>query len=60
MPTETEFATSLEGNNRPAKVPVLEATPESLQKFTAPAATAAPQALPPLPPSYPPLEPTSR
>jgi outer membrane protein assembly factor BamE len=60
LPTETEFATSLEGNNRPAKVPVLEATPESLQKFTAPAATAAPQALPPLPPSYPPLEPTSR
>lgn len=60
LPTEAEFAASLEGNTQPAKVPVLEATPESLQKFPAPAATSNPQPLPPLPASYPPLEPASR
>jgi outer membrane protein assembly factor BamE len=60
LPTETEFAASLEGNTRPAKVPELEASPESLQKFPVPAATAAPAVPPPLPASYPPLEPASR
>lgn len=60
LPTEAEFAASLEGNTQPAKVPVLEASAESLQKFPTPATTAAPQPQPPLPSSYPPLEPASR
>lgn len=60
LPTEAEFAASLEGNNKPAKAPVLEATPESLQQFPAPAKAAGPKPLPPLPASYPPLEPAAR
>lgn len=59
LPTEAEFAASLEGNSKPAKAPVLEATPESLQQFPAPKA-AEPKPLPPLPASYPPLEPAAR
>ncbi len=61
LPSEAEFAASLEGNRAPAKVPVLEATPESLQKFPAPVKAAEqPKPLPPLPASYPPLEPAAR
>ncbi len=60
LPTETEFAASLEGNTKPAKPPVLEASPESLKQFPAPVAAEAAKPLPPLPASYPPLEPTSR
>jgi outer membrane protein assembly factor BamE len=61
LPTESEFAASLEGNSAPAKAPVLEATPESLEKFPAPVKAAEqPKPLPPLPASYPPLEPAAR
>jgi len=59
LPTEAEFAASLEGNSKPAKVPVLEATPESLKQFPAPKAAES-KPLPPLPASYPPLEPAAR
>lgn len=62
MPSEAEFVASLDSGRKAAKVPVLEASEESLKQFQpasqAPAETvAAPRALPPLPASYPPLEP---
>ncbi len=64
LPTESEFAASLAGNAKPVKVPVLEATPETLQasRKNAPPPVATPEAapLPPLPASYPPLEPAGR
>lgn len=64
LPTESEFAASLAGNAKPVKVPVLEATPEKLQASRKdappPVATPEPTPLPPLPASYPPLEPAGR
>lgn len=64
MPTEAEFVASLDYGRKSAKVPVLEASEESLQKFKesakspAPAGTSASAApAPALPGSYPPLEP---
>ncbi|MCP5281618.1 MAG: outer membrane protein assembly factor BamE [Rhodoferax sp.] len=62
MPTEAEFVASLDYGRKSAKVPVLEASEESLQKFkqaakTPEPAAATPTTLPPLPASYPPLEP---
>jgi outer membrane protein assembly factor BamE len=62
MPTEAEFVASLDYGRTSAKVPVLEASEESLQKFKQAAKTPEPAAttpttLPPLPASYPPLEP---
>jgi outer membrane protein assembly factor BamE len=60
LPSESEFVSTL-GTGVPAgKVPVLEATPESLQKFPAPAKSSESKPLPPLPASYPPLEPATR
>jgi outer membrane protein assembly factor BamE len=60
LPSEAEFAATLEaGAASSKKVPVLEASPESLEKFPPPAQPVAP-ALPPLPASYPPLEPAAR
>lgn len=65
MPTEAEFVASLDNARKSAKVPDLQASEESLKAFTQssakdaaadkPAATA--RVLPPLPASYPPLEP---
>ncbi len=72
LPTEAEFVASLDSGRRIGKVQTLEASEESLAKFaasrasTAPASNtpagseAAPQALPPLPERYPPLESTGR
>ena len=63
MPTESEFVATLGAKEGKPKVPVLEATPEQLSKFPAPAkaAASAPQAPSvPLPSSYPPLEAPSR
>lgn len=62
LPTEAEFVASLDTSKpKSAKRPILEASPETLQKFSAPAKPAAePAPLPPLPASYPPLEPPSR
>lgn len=63
MPTEAEFVASLDYGRKAAKVPVLEASEESLQKFKQAAKTPAPtsassvDSTPALPASYPPLEP---
>jgi len=59
LPSETEFVSTL-GSQEPPRVPVLEATPEKLQEFPAPAPAPQAQPLPPLPASYPPLEPATR
>lgn len=61
LPSEAEFAATLErATVDPAKVPTLEASEESLQKYPAPAQPAQSKPLPPLPGSYPPLEPAAR
>jgi outer membrane protein assembly factor BamE len=62
MPSEAEFVSKLDSGRTFGKVPVLEASPESLAKFpSAPAAaTVDPRANAPLPMNYPPLEPTAR
>lgn len=64
MPSEAEFVASLDYGRKSAKVPVLEASEESLQKFKQSANTPAPTGTgtstlvtPALPASYPPLEP---
>lgn len=61
VPTEAEFVATLDsGRAKAGKVPVLEASEESLKQF--PAANKGPKeakVLPPLPASYPPLEPAS-
>lgn len=63
MPSEAEFVASLDSGRKSGKVPLLEASEESLKQFqqaskapVEPAAT--PRTLPPLPASYPPLEPS--
>jgi outer membrane protein assembly factor BamE len=60
MPSEEDFVAALDARKHTGKVPVLEASTEQLDKV-APAKTSgqqetAPAPLPPLPPSYPPLE----
>lgn len=59
MPSEEEFVARLDARGRSGKVPVLEATPEQLDKYrpqNRPVNTAPATALPPLPAAYPPLE----
>lgn len=58
MPSEAEFVAALSSGRKPGKVPVLEASEESLKKFPAapPPADATPSSSAPLPTSYPPLE----
>jgi outer membrane protein assembly factor BamE len=60
LPSESEFVATLGSGIKPDKVPVLEASPEKLQQFPAPARPAEAKPLPPLPASYPPLEPPVR
>lgn len=60
LPTEAEFVASLDSGRRSGKVPVLELTEEELKLLPAPTKVAEPAPLPPLPSSYPPLEPASR
>jgi outer membrane protein assembly factor BamE len=60
LPSETEFVSTLGRGERADTVPVLEATPERLQEFPPPAPKPEPRPLPPLPASYPPLEPATR
>jgi outer membrane protein assembly factor BamE len=63
MPTEAEFVATLDNKRKDAKVPVLEASEESLKQFSpAPAAPAPvpPPAEPAPSASYPPLEPPAR
>jgi outer membrane protein assembly factor BamE len=67
MPTEAEFVASLDtGAKGRGKVPTLQASEDSLKRFTeksppssSDAASASSSALPPLPTSYPPLESSS-
>ncbi len=63
MPSEEEFVAAVDARKRSGKVPVLEATEGQLDKFV-PDKSAKPEAsaasLAPLPPSYPPLESTTR
>ena len=62
LPTEAEFVSSLDSGRSTGKVPVLEASPETLAKFApaaAPATTGAganPALVPLAPDRYPPLE----
>ena len=58
LPSEPEFVATLGRPTQP-KVPRLEATPEQLASFPEPAPKAEAAALPPLPATYPPLEPTT-
>ena len=65
MPSEAEFVATLDNKRKDAKVPVLEASEESLKQFSAgavrPAAAAQPApAEPPPATSYPPLEAPAR
>src|SRR5665811_392319 len=60
LPSEAEFVASLDSGRKLGKVPVLELTEENLKQLPAPAKTIEPKPLPPLPASYPPLEPASR
>jgi outer membrane protein assembly factor BamE len=63
MPSEADFVATLDNKRKNAKVPVLEASEESLKKFP-PSATAGSEAATtaeaPPPASYPPLEPLTR
>jgi outer membrane protein assembly factor BamE len=62
MPSEADFVASIGRKRELGKVPVLEATEEQLQRSSRPpVAPAQPAAAePPLPTSYPPLEPSGR
>lgn len=60
LPTEAQFVASLDSGRKAASVPVLELTPEALAALPVPTKTAETQPLPPLPTSYPPLEPAKR
>ena len=60
LPTESEFVATLDSGRRTGKVPVLQASEESLAKFAAEAKSAPSvdtKSLPQLPENYPPLEP---
>jgi|SRR5450830_100542 len=60
LPSEAEFVASLDSGRKVVKVPVLELSEESLKQLPVPIKAAEPKELPPLPASYPPLEPASR
>jgi outer membrane protein assembly factor BamE len=61
MPTEADFVASIGSRRTFGKPPVLEATEEQLQRMARPAPAVQPPAVePPLPTSYPPLEPAGR
>jgi outer membrane protein assembly factor BamE len=60
LPSEAEFAASLDSGRRFGKVPVLEMSPEELKNVPAPAKKPEVKPLPPLPASYPPLESAGR
>lgn len=60
LPTEAEFVASLDSGRQSGKVPVLEMTEEQIKKLPVVTKVAGPKALPPLPSSYPPLEPADR
>jgi outer membrane protein assembly factor BamE len=59
LPSEAEFVASLDSGRKTAKVPDLEMSPERLAATAAAPQAAPAKALPPLPASYPPLEPNA-
>jgi outer membrane protein assembly factor BamE len=64
MPTEAEFVATLDNKRKDAKVPVLEASEESLKQFSSRSPAAAPEQPAAAPPAaaadYPPLEAPAR
>ena len=60
LPSEAEFVASLDSGRKEVNVPVLELSEQQLSQLPVPAKTADSKPLPPLPASYPPLEPASR
>lgn len=60
LPTEAEFVASLDSGRKAGKIPVLEMTEEGLKNLPASAKNTETKPLPPLPASYPPLEPAAR
>ena len=60
LPSEAEFAASLDSGRRSGKVPVLELSPEELKNLPLPARKPEAKPLSPLPASYPPLESNGR
>ena len=60
LPTENEFVASLDSGKKTGPIPLLEMSAESLKNLPPPAKTAPAKPLPPLPSSYPPLEPAAR
>ena len=60
LPSEADFAASLDSGRLSGKVPVLQMSPEELKKLPAPARKPESKPQPPLPTSYPPLEPVGR
>jgi len=56
LPSEAEFVAGLKGARAAGPLPVLEATPEQLQRFPVPARASAASAPRFVPSSYPPLE----
>ena len=60
LPTEADFVASLDSGRKTVKVPLLDASEESLNRFpNVDKAPESPKVLPPLRASYPPLEPAS-
>ncbi len=60
LPSEAEFVASLDSGRKQGKVPVLEMTAEQLAQTAVAPKNDEPKSLPPLPASYPPLEPAAR
>lgn len=60
LPTEAEFVASLDSGRSLAKVPVLELTEQQISQLPQPIKAPEQKPLPPLPSSYPPLEPVAR
>jgi outer membrane protein assembly factor BamE len=60
LPSEMEFAASLDSGRRSGKVPVLQMSEEELKNLPVPARKPEPTPLPPMPASYPPLESVAR
>lgn len=60
LPTEAEFVASLGAGRKSGKVPELELTEEKLKQLPVAAKVVEPKPQPPLPASYPPLEPARR
>jgi len=60
LPTEAEFVASLDSGRKAGKIPVLEMTEEGLKNLPASAKNTETKPLPPLPASYPPLDPSAR